>query len=97
MMSYGTPIIVKVISSTVQNRQIEISGGQRMSQCWSREHDKSRKHKTKLNISEESARGGYDATLRGKPNSFVMGDGEKELEQKKRARFWKLHSDKRMI
>lgn len=42
MVSYGTAIIAKIISSTIQNRQIEINGGQKMSQCWSNENNKNK-------------------------------------------------------
>lgn len=36
MMSYKTPIMTKVISSTVQNRRIEISRELKLSYNWSK-------------------------------------------------------------
>lgn len=42
MVSYGTAIIAKIISSTIQNTQIEINRGQKMSQCWSNENNKNK-------------------------------------------------------
>lgn len=72
MVSCGTPIMTKVISSIVQHRQNEISGGQRC--CMFGERNMTReKHKTKLNISEELAQGEKDDMLRGPAYLFQNG------------------------
>lgn len=70
MVSYGTLTITKVIGNIVQNRQNEISGGQR---CIFGARNMTRESiKQKLNISEELAQGEKDDILSGEGAAYLF-------------------------
>lgn len=72
MVNYGTPIMTKVISNIVQNRQNEISGGQR---CIFGARNMTRESiRQSLIFLKSLAKGEKDDMLRGKA-VYLFQDG----------------------